>query len=199
LKKITILLLTLFLFSCSDKRENLQSLNNVISNIQIALKSSNEDLIYRVLNEIDYVEKLFPEHQSLKEQKYKLQIKLKHYEDAIKTIDSLLEISPDDVDNRVVKGILLEIIGKNRESKIVLEETLELIENKILKMLKVDKKKRLNREINRLMILKLLYRDSPIEYQNLKDDPDFKLYPDNYKVLLILEAGSRDSLINNFR
>ncbi len=199
MKKITILLLTLFLFSCSDKRENLQSLNNVISNIQIALKSSNEDLIYRVLNEIDYVEKLFPEHQSLKEQKYKLQIKLKHYEDAIKTIDSLLEISPDDVDNRVVKGILLEIIGKNRESKIVLEETLELIENKILKMLKVDKKKRLNREINRLMILKLLYRDSPIEYQNLKDDPDFKLYPDNYKVLLILEAGSRDSLINNFR
>lgn len=198
-KVIFITSLIAIVLSCSGKKEDLKELLKVEKNIELALKSQDATFIETVISQIETVEAVFPEHQSLKERKYSLQIRIRKYNDAIETIDSLLKLSPEDIDNRIVKGILLEITGNIHQSNIVYEECLELINKKIEEMLKGDRSKKLGRELNRVMILKLLNRDSQLDYDNIKNDPDISDYPNILNLLKLMEQGSREQIINRYR
>lgn len=195
---IIIILMTM-LCSCNEKKENIKALFNIEDKIDIALRSNDAYLVSDTIEEIEQVEVKFPEHQSLKEKKYSLQIRLERFDDAIETIDTLLELSPDDIDNRIIQGILLEITGKTSKSKEVLEIALRNINIKIKKMLKKDEKKILGRKINRILILKLLNKDTPEEYEIIKNDPSIGNHPEILKLLYLLEEGSREQIINRYR
>lgn len=198
-KYILIILISSLLFSCNNKKENIKKLFNVEDNIDLALKSQDSLFVEEVINQITVMEKIFPEHQSLKEKKYTLQIRLRKYNDAISTIDSLIVLSPNDIDNRIVQGILFEINGDIHQSISVLEKALELIDLKIDKMLQGDQTKKLGRDINRIMILKLLNRDSQLEYDIVKNDPNIDDYPNLLALIELLEKGSREQIINRYR
>lgn len=200
INRIIILIIVLLTFtSCNDKRENAKNLLILEDNIDLAIKSQDVDFVEYVIDEIILMEKIYPEHQSLKEKKYILEIRLHRYNDAIETIDSLLELSPSDIDNRIVQGILLEIIGELNQSMTVFEKSLDLIDHKISTMLKKDQVKKLGRDINRIMILKLLNRDSQSDYDLVKSDPYIVDHPEILTLLNLLEQGSREQIINRYR
>ncbi|MGL1894079.1 MAG: hypothetical protein OCD02_20780 [Spirochaetaceae bacterium] len=202
MKKIfSILIILLTLLSCGDKKKNIRSLFNVEDNIDLALKTNDPDLVDRVIKEIEVMEEIYPEHQSLKEKKYSLEIRLRRYDDAIATIDTLITLSPEDIDNRIVQGILFEIKGDNTKSKEVLEIALINIENKLESMPKTsqNEKRTLGRHVNRVMILKLLNRDTPAEYSFIKSDPTIANHPEILQLLIMLEKGNRENIINNYR
>ncbi len=201
MKKYIFCLTFLFLImSCNnDKKEGIKKLNNVMNNINLASKTSDPELVASVIAEIEIVEKIYPKQQSLKESKYMLEVRLKRYADAIATIDTLLLISPNDVDNRIIQGILLEIIGSKARSRDVFETALQKMDVKIKNMLRGDVNKRLGREVNRVMLLKLLNIDQPSDYTILKDDPDMADYPEILNLLVLMENSPRDVFINNYR
>lgn len=194
-----IFFISLTILSCNDKKENIKKLFNVEDNIDLAIKSQDIKFIESVIYDIEIMEEVFPEHQSLKEKKYTLEIRLRRYEDAINTIDSLLLLVPNDIDNRIIQGILLEITGNIHRSITVFEEALLQIDIKITNMLKKDEKKKLGRDINRVMILKLLRRDTQMDYQIIKNDPTITNHPEILELLYLLEDGSREQILNRYR
>lgn len=197
--KIIIFLIAILLLSCGSKQKNIKKLFNVEDNIDLALKSQDIYFVNSVIKEIEVMEEIYPEHQSLKEKKYTLEIRLGRYDDAIATIDSLLILTPNDIDNRIIQGILLEITGRLSQSISVFEEALKHIDIKISTMLKKDEKKKLGRDINRVMILKLLNRDTEMDYNKIKNDPAITNHPEILNLLYLLEGGSRDQIINRYR
>lgn len=201
IKKLSLIFLTVtLLLSCSDKKkDDLNRLSKTMKNIELALKSDDRDLINLVLADIEYLMPKFPKHQSLREKRYKLQIHIKDYDGAISTIDSLLIISPEDIDNRIVQGILLEIVGSKAQSIEVFEKALVLIDLKIERMLPGAREKRFKRELNRMLILKLLNRDSEEDYNRLENSDLAKDYKDIAKVLQILKLSDREQYINRYR
>lgn len=200
LKKIIIVIISvLTLLSCSENKKELIRLNTVMKNVEIAQKSSDEEFINLVLDEMEYLMTIFKKHQSLREKKYKLEVKIKDYDGAIKTIDDLLRISKEDIDNRIVQAILLEIVGSKARSVEVLEEVLILIDKKIKRMHPNAREKRLKREINRIFVLKLLNRDSENDYIELENSELAKEFPAIAKVIEIVKLGSRDQIINRYR
>lgn len=200
-KKIIFLLFyTLLIISCSNKKKaNLKNLNTTIANIELALKSDDKEFIEKIISDIEYLLPIYDEHQSLREKKYILEIRIKEYKKAINTIDGLLLLSPEDIDNRIVQGILLEIIGSTAQSIKVFEETLDIMEKKIKRMHPDAKEKRVIREINRLMILKLLNRDREVDYYTVETNEVTQNNPDILNALLLLKNGDREQLINNYR
>lgn len=197
---ITIFFCFLLFISCSSKKKsNLKNLNTTIANIEFALKSDDKEFIYKILSDIEYLLPIYDEHQSLREKKYILEIRLKEYEKAINTIDGLLLISPEDIDNRIVQGILLEIIGSKAQSIKVFEDTLDIMEKKIKRMHPDAKEKKVIREINRLMVLKLLNRDREVDYYAVETNEVTQNNPDILNALLLLKNGDREQIINNYR
>lgn len=199
-KYILYLGLIFLLVSCSDnKKEGIKKLNSLMINIKLATKTTDPELVASVINEIEIVEGIYPKQQSLKESKYMLEVRLKRYEDAIETIDTLLLLSPNDVDNRIIQGILLETIGSKARSIKVYTTALQIMDIKIKNMLKGDVNKRLGREVNRIMLLKLLYMDQQSDYSILKNDPDMLDFPEILKLLILMENNPRDAFIKNYR
>lgn len=196
---VYILLILCVLVGCSGKQQNIKRLFAVEDNIDKALQSRDIEFVELVIDQITEMERIYPEHRSLKESKYTLQIRLRKYDDAIITIDTLLELDPDDIDHRIIQGILLEIKGHINQSILVWEEALKYIELKTANMLKEDQKKLLGRKVNRILILKLLSRDTDNDYDQLKNDEMIGNHPEILELLLLLERGSREQIINNYR
>lgn len=200
MKKVLYILLIISLISgCTNKQKDIKRLFAVEDNIDKALQSRDAEFINTVIDQITEMEQIYPEHRSLKESKYTLQIRLRRYDDAIVTIDSILALDPDDIDHRIIQGILLEIKGHISQSILVWEEAYKYIEIKLSKMLKEDQKKLLGRKVNRVLILKLLSRDTEYDYDQLKNDEMIKNHPEILELLLLLERGSREQIINNYR
>lgn len=199
-KIITLFISCLILLSCSnDKKKNLKNLNTTITNIELALKSNDREFILKILSDIEFLLPIYDEHQSLREKKYILEIRIKEYKKAINTIDGLLLLSPEDIDNRIVQGILLEIVGSKAQSVKVLEEALSILERKIKRMHPSAKKKKVVREINRVMILKLLNRDQETDYYAIETSETALDNPEILNALLLLKNGDREQIINNYR
>lgn len=200
MKKLAYIILLVLILSCNnEKKENIKKLNTLFNNIKIAEKSSDPELVEMVISEIAIMENIYPKQQSLKEHKYMLEIRLKKYNDAISTIESLLQLSPNDIDNRIIQGILLEVSGYKAKSVIVFEKSLELMDMKIKNMLKGDVNKRLGREVNRVMILKLLYIDQPSDYNRLLTDPDMANYPEIKQLVIRMKNSNREVFLNKYR
>ncbi len=199
MKRIVIIFLVLSVTACGNKKADMKELFTVEDNIDLALKSNNPDFVILVIDQITTMEIKFPKHQNLKEKKSVLQIRLQDYDNAIITLDHLIKLRENDINNRVTKGILLEIVKQKSESIKVLEEALENIEAKIKRGVRNDPKKKLGLDINRVMILKLLERDTYSDYDQIKIDPDLAKHPEILKLLLLLEDGSREQIISKYR
>lgn len=199
MKKTILLFLLLTVLSCNNKRDNLQLMNELNISIDKALESRDIEYIKQTLIDVENVEKLYPDYQNLKKRKYALQIRLKDYSKANETIDSIIKIDEDNIDDRIVKGILLEIIGNYSESINTYNKCLELIDIKIAEMLKGDRDKYFIRRLNRIMILKLLNRDLLEDYNLLRTELESENKESLLKILQILEEGSRTNIIDNYR
>lgn len=202
MKKVLFILLVFSLMTgCSSKQTDIKRLFAVQENVKKALQSRDIEFIELVIDQVTEMEGIYPEHRSLKEQKYSLQIKLRRYDDAIMTIDSILALDPEDIDHRIIQGILLEIKGHINQSTTVWEEALNFIEIKTKNMRKekVDEKKYMGRRVNRILILKLLSRDTEHDYEELKRDERLGNHPEILELLLLLERGSREQIISNYR
>lgn len=199
--KVIYILIIFLLLSCNnDKKENIKRLNIVMNDIKLASKTTDPAFVESVISEIEIVEGFYPEQQSLKESKFMLEIRLKKYDDAISTIDSLLKLSPDDIDNRIIQGILLEVSGYKAKSMDVYGTALELIDMKIKNMIKRDDvNKKLGREVNRIMLLKLLYLDQPTDYERIKNDPEILDFPQILQLLTLMEEYPRETLLKKYR
>ncbi|QEN05743.1 hypothetical protein EW093_13860 [Thiospirochaeta perfilievii] len=198
-KYIIFTTMILLLLSCGTRKQDLRDLEVTLNSVNYALESNNSEKIENAIREIEVLLPKFTKHQALRQKKYQLEIKLKRYEDAINTIDSILKIDPNSIDHRITQGILLEIIGKNMESVVVLEKALELLSNRPETITIGAEKRSFIAAINRVMVLKLLKRDKPEDYDNLRLSDAAIKYPSIAKTINLLELGDRDRLINNYR
>jgi len=198
-KYIIFTTMILLLFSCGTRKQDLRDLEVTLNSVNYALESNNSEKMENAIREIEVLLPKFTKHQALRQKKYQLEIKLKRYEDAINTIDSILKIDPNSIDHRITQGILLEIIGKNKESVVVLEKALELLSNRPETITIGAEKRSFIAAINRVMVLKLLKRDKPEDYDNLRLSDAAIKYPSIAKTINLLELGDRDRLINNYR
>ncbi len=197
MKKTVILFLILSMFSCTNKRENINRLNSVMKSIDNALTTTNRQIIENTLLEIEPILDLYPEHRLLRYKKATLEIRLREYERAISTIENILEINPDEIDYRITKGILEEIIAHKAESIESFEEALYYAENN--KNRPSRPSDTYTRLVNRVLILKLLNRDTDKDYYEILDDNEANKYPDVIYAINLLKDSPREQLINKYR
>lgn len=198
--KKTILILTIFtLLACGTKKQDLRDLETTLISVDQALQSNNRDTVIKAINDINIMLPKFKKHEAIREKKYKLEVKLKRYDDAIATIYTILEINDRSIDHRIVLGILLEIIGEDEASVLSFEKALELLENRGDYVTIGAEKRDFISQINRIMLLKLLYRDTPGDYDDLRNSEYAVKYPTIAKTITLLEVGDRARIINTYR
>ena len=196
-KRVILLIVVIMINSCSKKQDNLIMLNKTMTEIEIAQNSSDKEFIESTIEHIESTMSLFPNHQSIREKKAILEIKLKQYKSAIKTLDDLFVINPNNIDFMIIQGIILDIDGSTARSDKTLYKALDLLENK-KKYLSNDRKEVL-KKINRLIILKLLRLDTDYDYIELLSEPSVSTSSEFKKSILMIRNSSREIFINRYR
>ncbi|OQY41018.1 MAG: hypothetical protein B6229_00210 [Spirochaetaceae bacterium 4572_7] len=196
-KRIILLIIVIMINSCSKKQDNLAMLNKTIAEIEVAQNSNDIEFIEFTIEHIEKTMPLFPKHQSLREKKALLEIRLKRYKSAIKTLDDLFLINPTNIDFMIIQGIILEIDGSIAKSDKTLYRALDLLENK-KKYFSSDKKEILKR-INKLIILKLLRLDTDYDYMELLSESYIKNSSEFKKSIMMIRNSNRDVFINRYR
>ena len=152
---------------------------------------------YATINDLTQLYPLFKESQIIRQKKATLELRLKDYQSAVNTIDDLLKINPKNVDFLIIQGISFEILGKINKSRESYKKALNILETDTFILNSSEKK--LLRDLNRLMLLKLLNIDSNQEYVALLTDTNIAKYPEIEFATKLLRDGKRESIINRYR